>query len=209
MIITVFSRKSGPGKTTFACSIAAYLNNSWRKVCIVDADPQCSAKRWGERRIADFIEEDKIEVYPILGDLETELVKLNKSYEFVLVDCAGRDSIELRSSLFVADLAVMVTLPSFLDREHYSYMSNVIEEFQSHNKKLKVKTVISLVTEEDAEEVNITRKYLNKFKLRPVGATVKSRVDFKKVMEYGLGGTESDISGVSTGMTKVIKEVLS
>ena len=208
MIIVVFSRKSGPGKTTLSCSMAAHLNNQWKSVCIVDADPQCSSLRWSERRARDYIEEDHIKVYPLKGDIESDLIKLQNSYDYIIVDCAGRDSIEMRASLCVADLAIMVTLPSYLDREHYSYISSIIKEFQHENPKLKVRSVVSLVTNEDKEEVKITKKELKKYDLKPLGATVQSKLGFKKVMEYGLGGTESEINAVSTGMKKVIREVL-
>ena len=204
----VFSRKSGPGKSTLSCSIAAYLNNQWKNVCIVDADPQCSSKRWAERRAEEFLEEDAIKVFPMTGDIERELEKLKKYYDYIIVDCAGRDSVEMRSALCIADLAIMVTLPSYLDREHYSYIADLLKDFKKENPRLKVKSVISLVTSEDVNEVKITRKDLMKHNLRPLGATIKAKVDYKKVMEHGLGGTESDVSAVAKGMTSVIREIL-
>ena len=206
---SVFSRKSGPGKSTLSCSMAAYLNNHWKKVCIVDADPQCSSKRWSERRAEGFIEEDAIKVFSMTGDIEGELEKLKKlDYDHIIVDCAGRDSVEMRSALCIADLAIMVTLPSYLDREHYSYIADLLKDFKKENPRLKIKSVISLVTSEDANEVKKTRKDLKKHSLRPLGATIKAKVDYKKVMEHGLGGTESDISAVANGMTSVIEEIL-
>ena len=208
MITVFFSRKSGPGKTTISCSMAAYLNNQWKKVCLVDADPQQSSRRWADRRAAEYVEEDKIDVYTMTGDIEDELLKLKGFYEHIIVDCAGKDSIEMRSALCVADLAVMPSVPSHLDREHFDYISNLIKKIKKENPKLKVKTVVSLVTAEDANQVKITKKKAKELKLGPVGATVKFKGGYKEVMEHGLGGTESDTAVVSNGMVSVIKEIL-
>ena len=142
------------------------------------------------------------------GDIEDELIKLKKFYDYIIVDCAGKDSLEMRSAMCVADLAVMPTVPSHLDREHFPYISKLISDIKKENPKLKIRSVVSLVTTEDANEVRTTKKQLEKCKLRPVGATIKAKLDYKKVMEFGLGGTESDISSVSGGMVSVIKEIL-
>jgi chromosome partitioning protein len=46
MIIAVCGQKGGTGKTTTAYSIAAEMVSRGRKVLLVDADPQGSARTW-------------------------------------------------------------------------------------------------------------------------------------------------------------------
>lgn len=45
--IAFFNNKGGVGKTTLLCNVAAYLGKySNKKVCIIDADPQCNATQY-------------------------------------------------------------------------------------------------------------------------------------------------------------------
>ncbi|KQM32827.1 hypothetical protein ASF03_10810 [Rhizobium sp. Leaf68] len=45
--VAFFNNKGGVGKTTLLCNVAAYLAlNHEKKVCVVDADPQCNATQY-------------------------------------------------------------------------------------------------------------------------------------------------------------------
>lgn len=58
--VAFFNNKGGVGKTTLLCNIAGYLGNYCnKKVCIVDADPQCNATQYFfDEKIINEIYED-------------------------------------------------------------------------------------------------------------------------------------------------------
>ena len=52
-ILTVLSRKGGPGKTTLAVNLAVAAEQAGHRVAIVDLDSQASASEWSDWREAD------------------------------------------------------------------------------------------------------------------------------------------------------------
>ena len=45
--VSFFNNKGGVGKTTLLCNVAAYISlHEGKKVCVVDADPQCNATQY-------------------------------------------------------------------------------------------------------------------------------------------------------------------
>lgn len=97
-IICVANRKGGVGKTTLATNLAVALNNKGKSI-LIDADEQQSAFKWANQR-------DDIECITIHSDLLEKLEQLDKEYEYILIDVAGRDSTILREALLVSDTLI-------------------------------------------------------------------------------------------------------
>ncbi|MCC6940648.1 MAG: ParA family protein, partial [Novosphingobium sp.] len=60
--IAFFNNKGGVGKTTLLCNVAGYLAlNKNKRVCVIDADPQCNATQYffADEIIDDIYENDK------------------------------------------------------------------------------------------------------------------------------------------------------
>ena len=92
MIITIANRKGGVGKTTLATNLAVALSKKGSLV-LVDADDQQSALKWSKRRT-----ENPIYTEYHTGDLKKILLDLQKKYDYIILDIAGRDSEEFRSA---------------------------------------------------------------------------------------------------------------
>ena len=85
MVIAVNNLKGGVGKTTIATKLAVAFAQRGLKVCIIDTDlTQKSAMEWAGNRGET---EPHIPVYGVIGkQLSTELQKLNKVNDIVLID---------------------------------------------------------------------------------------------------------------------------
>ncbi|HGU9300246.1 TPA: AAA family ATPase, partial [Escherichia coli] len=89
MIILVASQKGGCGKSTTSVNICAELARANKDVVLLDADKQGTSARWASDRNA-------AEVSPVIhcvqkfGNIRETLLDLDKRYEFVVVDTAGR-----------------------------------------------------------------------------------------------------------------------
>lgn len=113
-VIGVFaSDKGGVGKSTCSVSCAIALTIlTGKKVCVIETDPQRSTKKWLERRIESGITPSCGFKEAYGTSLERVATKMVKDYSYVLIDTAGRDSVEQRISLTFADVFLSYIQPS-------------------------------------------------------------------------------------------------
>ena len=191
MIIVIGSEKGGTGKTTIATNIAAIRANDSKEVMLLDTDFQKSATAWGRARA-------KRNTEPLLYQMEkTGLVnavvkKIAGQFDDIIIDTAGSDSEELRSSLLVADVFYIPIQPSTFDVWTISTMVGIINEVKGFNPKLKAYILLnraspnpSVNEPKDAEDV---LKDLRGIKLSK--AVIRDRITFRKAARDGLAVTE-------------------
>jgi len=143
MIILVGSQKGGCGKSTIATNIAAALAVQGKDVMLVDADRQGSSSNWFLDRSEN---EDLAPVHSVqkLDDVRVSILDLSKRYEYVIIDAAGRDSQELRTSMMVADVFVMPVRPSQFDLDTVPNMRKIYNDAKILNGELKFLSVIMM-----------------------------------------------------------------
>lgn len=113
-LIVVGAEKGGTGKTTIAVNLAAMLALAGKSVMLVDTDRQKSASLWASARMQE-------EVHPTVpccildGTVGFSLISLKEKYDIVVVDAGGRDSVELRQAMAIADLQIIPVRPSQFD----------------------------------------------------------------------------------------------
>jgi len=111
LIVALVNQKGGAGKTTVAVNLAAEWLRAGRRVLLVDADPQGTARTW--RAVAGELGEPAPDVVTMGAELwEPErLPRLARSYERVVIDCPPRMNEVQRAALAVADVAVVPSGP--------------------------------------------------------------------------------------------------
>lgn len=105
MRITITSSKGGVGKSALACLLAAEWSERGQRVLLLDADPQGTALRWSERRLARGIETP---VVTGVGDNVGAVMRQQaRDYDAVIVDTAGRLSDRSVMAIGSSDVAVV------------------------------------------------------------------------------------------------------
>lgn len=143
MIILIGSQKGGCGKSTLATNIAAALAVAGKDVMLVDADKQGSSSNW-------FLDRSENEALPQVhsvqkyDDVRASVIDLNKRYEYVIIDAAGRDSVELRTAMIVANIIVMPVRPSQFDLDTVPRMQEIYRDAKLLNPELKFFSVITM-----------------------------------------------------------------
>lgn len=111
---TLTTQKGGAGKTTLATNLAIAAIEAGQQVLIIDTDPQESAVKWWQRRDAE--QPALVKLKP--GEV-AEGVALAKEQGFdrVLIDTAGRESLQDNQSILQATFCLIPCQPSVADIE--------------------------------------------------------------------------------------------
>ncbi|ERK09432.1 Chromosome partitioning protein ParA [Pantoea sp. AS-PWVM4] len=141
MIIVLGSQKGGVGKSTLAVSIAAGLLSRGYRVLIVDADDQKSVLTWYNNRPESL---PHIPVTGASGNIKAMLKEHAKSYDFIIADCAGRDSAEMRSGLMAADVFISPLRPSQMDLDVVPHTCSVFTAAKDFNEDVKGYLVLNM-----------------------------------------------------------------
>ncbi|MBL8252371.1 MAG: AAA family ATPase [Candidatus Competibacter sp.] len=203
-IILIGGEKGGTGKTTLAVNLAALRALQGRDVLLIDTDVQASASYWSQSR-------DEAQVQPRLAciqkfgkGLPTEVRDLARRYQDLIIDAGGRDSVELRSALVVAERVYIPIQPSQFDIWTLGRMDDLVRTAQGFNAELRASVVISRAsTNPLVNEAAEARTLLADFEhLRLATAIIRDRIAYRKAARDGLSVDE-----LKPGDPKAIEEM--
>ena len=204
MIITIANRKGGVGKTTLATNLAVALSKKG-SIVLVDADDQQSALKWSKRRT-----QNPVYTEYHTGDLKKILLDLQKKYDYVLLDVAGRDSEEFRSALQVSDKLIVPTQPSQADVEVLPFVLKLFNTYHTVNEKLQPYLVVNKApsntrSTEVADSIELLGT-LPKFKL--LNTIIRDRKQFRDATIQGLSVMEMGSSKARDEFNDFLVEIL-
>lgn len=143
MIIVVGGIKGGGGKTTIATNLCVMRSQTGKKVLLVDADEQRTASDWSCQRESRGIETKWTTIQLSGKSIHTELRKMSKDYDDVIVDVGGRDTTSQRSALTIADMCIIPFKPKSFDMWTLGGVKTMINEISAVNPNLMVFTLLN------------------------------------------------------------------
>lgn len=197
LIIVFASKKGGPGKSTLSINTAIEIARRGASVALVDADSQRTAAKFMQRReqsIEDGQNLIELACFEKLGRIKKTLLELSKNYDVVIADTAGRDSEEMRSAFYAADLILIPTEASQPDIESLEETALILNETHEGNEERIVRTIINkaptnYVSKDDKEAKSFVRDEFGG-QMPPMKQVIRYRKAFKKSLEPGLGVVE-------------------
>lgn len=192
MIILIGGEKGGTGKTTLATNLAAMLVSAGNDVLLVDTDKQCSASAWcGTRDM-----QDKVSRVPCVQKtgkgLAADLKELSKRFKYLVVDAGGRDSVELRAAMTVADKMFIPIQASQFDVWTLGTMDELIRNVSVHNENLRAHIVLTRAsTNPSVNEANEAKEAFAEFEnMKVIPTVIHDRISFRKAAKSGLSVCE-------------------
>jgi chromosome partitioning protein len=190
LIITVGSIKGGVGKSLIATNLCVIRAKSDSNVLLIDADEQGTSGDWTDHRNSMGITTPWTTVRLKANAVRTEVLKLAKNYDDVIIDCGGRDTASLRAALTVSDIFLVPFQPKSFDIWTISMVSSIAQEAKQLNDRLISYAFINCAgsrgtDNEDAQKI-ISKS--DEFKVLPV--TVGLRKAFSNATADGLGIVE-------------------
>lgn len=183
------SHKGGPGKSTLAVNFAISLAQQDRDVLLVDSDPQNSATLWQAIRSREKIEPQITCMSAYGANINSEIEKLAKKFDDVVIDTAGHDSIELRAALVVANVLITPVEIALFSTATLSHMQTMIRSGRPFNRDLRCYLVPNRVSTHHARgAAQLARlaeasDLLNEYQL--TRNALRERVSYSELAEQG------------------------
>lgn len=208
VIILCGSIKGGVGKSTLATNIAAYLAVQNKDVILVDSDRQSTSSNWYyDRSNTDLPVVHCAQKY---DNIKTTLDDFNRRYEYVIVDCQGRDSVELRTGLIAADICIIPCKPSQADLDTIHSMQEMLTMASSINQELRSYCVLTICPNNPAiTEINDSRDFLSKYEsFKLLETAIFDRKVYRDALSIGHGVIELDNDKAKSEIESLMAEVL-
>ena len=117
LVVSVLARKGGTGKSTAVRCLAVEALKAGRRVVVIDADPQPTCFRWGQRRAAAGIPVPLV-VVPAPGGLAAQIEGFRaQGVDLILVDTPPTATPAVNAALDSSTGALVVTRPNPEDLE--------------------------------------------------------------------------------------------
>lgn len=116
-VITVAQQKGGSGKTTLTTHLACELACRGFRTALIDLDPQGSLGRWFMTRFdrETGLKADITFSTASAWGVQLECRKLDKDFDFILIDTPPKIDSDLKPALKVADLVIVPVSASQVD----------------------------------------------------------------------------------------------
>ncbi len=186
-VISITQQKGGVGKTTLTAHLAVLWAKRGRTVAALDVDPQGSLTDWYEARTRTLGPDGTPGLTvrpPSAARVATDVDRLARDHDIVLVDCPPHAATEARSAIRRASLVIVPVQPSPLDL--WATRPTLELATKEDRPVLMVLNRASLRTHLAA--TMITR--LGEFRVRVARTALGNRVLFAESMERGLTAHE-------------------
>ena len=151
-ILSVAAVKGGVGKTTLALNIAIALALRGRSVWLIDADLQASTSQALANRAAAEIEPSIATAhYTDKDQLKAQLRLMSPKFDYVVIDCGGRDGQTLRMSLSQSDIVLIPFQPRSIDVWALQGIAQNIAEIQDAGKVLQAFAVLNMADSQGSD----------------------------------------------------------
>ncbi len=192
MILVCGGIKGGVGKSTIATNMTVMRANQGMDVLLVDADDQGTASDFTAVRNETLVEEGagytSIKLYG--AAVRSEVLRMAKKYDDVVIDVGGRDTAGQRAALSMADVYVIPFLPGSFDVWTLESVGKLVEEARAFNENLKAVCIINRADAKGSDNSDAAAIAKDTPGLEFVDAPLGNRKAFRSAASNGLAVTE-------------------
>jgi len=209
-VILFGSEKGGTGKSSLATNTAAYLSINGYDCVLVDADKQKTSSTWAQDREENKRATIKVNHVSLDGNIRSPLLDLKSRYEFVVVDCAGRDSRELRTGMTATDILLSPLRPSQFDLDTLPQLLTIYEQAKDLHPELSGYLLINQApTNPFIKEVELAEAVISEYReFHRIQTILHDRKVYRDVASEGLSIFESDNEKAKVEFEEVLRSVV-
>lgn len=194
MIILIGGEKGGTGKTTLSTNLAAYMVKNELDVLLIDTDKQGSASAWCAVRD----ENTEVVRVPCMQKFGNSLIKeikdLSTRYTNIIIDAGGRDSVELRAAMTIADKMYIPIQASQFDVWTIGAMDTLVNMVKIINPNLEVSVIINRASTHPSvcEYKDVITLFEDIEHIQIIPLPIRDRIAYRKAAQKGLAVFELD-----------------
>jgi chromosome partitioning protein len=188
MIVALTGQKGGVGKSTIAICLAAEALARGRSVLLVDADPQGTARTWGDVAAETGRPSPTVIAMGATMHHPGQLPQVAAPYDVVVIDCPGKFGDVQRSALMVSDVALLPCGPSAPDAWALATSLELLAEARALHPALQAAIVLTRKQGRTAVGRG-ARDVLTNSGLPVLASELAYRVSFQEALAAGQGVT--------------------
>jgi len=188
MIVAFAGQKGGVGKSTAAVCLAVAALERGARVLLVDADPQGTARTWGEVAAERGRPSPTVVAMGAQMHKPGQLREVASGYDVTFIDCPPRHGEVQRSALMVANIAVLPCGPSAADAWALAASLDVVNEARTMREELLACVLLTRKQGRTALGKG-ARQVLESAGLPVLESELASRVAFQEALATGQGIT--------------------
>ena len=182
-VVAFLNEKGGPGKSTLATNVATALHRQGRKVVLVDADPQGTARDWraaspGNANLPPVVAIDRHQT------LATSLASL--SADIVIIDAPAKAESMAAAIVRVSHVALLVIQPSGADVWASAAAVKLIQARRDAGGTIDAAFLVNRTSGTTKLSKLIRDGAWNEYNIDQLTATVGNRVAFAQALTDGV-----------------------
>jgi chromosome partitioning protein len=207
LTIALTSQKGGSGKTTIALSLADALHAQGKRVLVVDADAQGTARIW-----ADVGAERGVAGAPVIGaggaSMRQAISSVAEGFDVLLVDTPPRMSVEAKTAMALAHLVLVPVSPGPADVWALTQTAEALDEVRALRPDLKARIVLNRLDRRTALAQGLGESAAASG-LEVLEAALGNRIAFPEAIAAGQGVTTyAPTSAAADEVRALLAEVL-
>lgn len=202
-IIALLNEKGGTGKSTLSINLATRLHRLGRRVVLVDADPQGTARDWRSNSpegadLPNVVALDRPQMLASITSLAADLV---------VIDTPAKADLMAAGVVRIANIALVVIQPSGADVWASAAAVQMIKQKQELGGSVDAAFLLNRTSAVSKLTKAVVAGEWNDYGLEQLTATVGNRVAFAQALTDGVSIYETSDSAAQAEINSIITEL--